>query len=157
MKRWTHYKRHHDDEIVDEIRITTIPRYKTSGLSGDEWRTSVRVELWRKKQVMVSKTYTSQRFAIAHLPWLLATWTETAGEEWTQRIADDKKTCHQPGCSAPATVQYRLKSEFSREGFKDPLDDDTRDLRRAFCDAHKERGDCGLEDADRNYEVVAQR
>lgn len=51
------YKRHHDDEWFDEIRletgngpvlkIVTVPRYKTSGLSGDEWRTSASVQVAR--------------------------------------------------------------------------------------------------------------
>jgi len=46
----TSFKRHHDDEWFDEIRLVgaarpcfrlvTIPRYKTSGMSGDEWRVS---------------------------------------------------------------------------------------------------------------------
>jgi hypothetical protein len=51
------YKRHRDDEWFDEIRleteagavlqIITVPRYKTSGLSGDEWRTSARIQIAR--------------------------------------------------------------------------------------------------------------
>lgn len=51
------YKRHHDDEWFDEIRlimgsdpilrIITRPRYKTSDLSGDEWRTSAVVQVAR--------------------------------------------------------------------------------------------------------------
>ena len=48
------YKRLSDDEWFDEIQLigtaaavfalVTVPRYKTSGLSGDEWRTSA---MWR--------------------------------------------------------------------------------------------------------------
>ena len=29
-------KRHEDDDWIDEIKITIVPRYKTSGMSGDE-------------------------------------------------------------------------------------------------------------------------
>ena len=37
-----------DAQAFDAVRITTVPRYKTSGLSGDEWRISAHVELLRK-------------------------------------------------------------------------------------------------------------
>ncbi|KKL50531.1 hypothetical protein LCGC14_2304540, partial [marine sediment metagenome] len=36
-----------DDEGVDQIVIDTVPRYKMSGLSGDEWRVSGRVRFFR--------------------------------------------------------------------------------------------------------------
>lgn len=58
-KRKPWYKRHSGDEWFDEIRfetaegsllrIATVPRYKTSDLSGDEWRTSARVQVARGK------------------------------------------------------------------------------------------------------------
>ena len=38
LKNPPHFERHPDDEWYDEVRIVTVPRYKTSGLSGDEWR-----------------------------------------------------------------------------------------------------------------------
>ena len=44
----TQPRSHHDDEWYDEVRITTVPRYKTSSLSGDEWRTSARIQILRK-------------------------------------------------------------------------------------------------------------
>ena len=56
------FVRHRDDEWWDEIRlvsdetkkpvlrIVTLYRYKTSGLSGDEWRTSV---MWQTTLPMV--------------------------------------------------------------------------------------------------------
>lgn len=36
-----------DAQAFDEIRIFTVPSYKTSGLSGDEWRISATVEFYR--------------------------------------------------------------------------------------------------------------
>src|SRR5271154_1321824 len=45
-------RRHHDDDYCDEILIEAsgvhlrafiVPRYKTSGLSGDEWRISAKL------------------------------------------------------------------------------------------------------------------
>ena len=50
-------RRHHDDNYWDEIIVyggqvtlhgTTVYRYKTSGLSGDEWRTSARLVVKQK-------------------------------------------------------------------------------------------------------------
>src|SRR5207237_1236850 len=41
------YKRHEDDEWIDEIRVKVVPRYKTSGLSGKEWRAFCRKHLRR--------------------------------------------------------------------------------------------------------------
>ncbi len=37
-----------DAQAFDEVRIRTVPRWKESGLSGDEWRISATVEFWRK-------------------------------------------------------------------------------------------------------------
>lgn len=57
-------RRHRDDDCIDQIEIhadvyrqarapaalllraTMLPRFKTSGLSGDEWRVSAKLELW---------------------------------------------------------------------------------------------------------------
>lgn len=32
MRKSEHHRRHHDDEIADEVRIVCVPRFKTSGL-----------------------------------------------------------------------------------------------------------------------------
>ena len=37
-----------DDEGPDRITIDPVPRYKTSGLSGDEWRMSYVVRFYRR-------------------------------------------------------------------------------------------------------------
>ena len=113
-----HHKRHRDDDIIDEITMRVVPRYKTSGLSGDEWRVSTYVDLRRKGDVMFSRSYSDMETAAAHLPWVLKTWCEDAGQEWTDRIEKDRSTCHQPGCAEPATVVFKLKKEYSREGFE---------------------------------------
>jgi len=150
-----YYTRHRDDEIIDEITFKVVPRYKTSGLSGDEWRVSTVVELKRKGEVMYSRPYHTVRDAAAHLPWLLRTWIEDLSVEddkvWTERIKKDDNVCHQPGCGEPASIHYKLKKEFSRKGFEHDLTDHYCEVRRAFCERHKTRGDCGLEDADANY------
>jgi hypothetical protein len=35
----------------DEIRLITVPRYKQSGMSGDEWRISVKAQYFRKGEL----------------------------------------------------------------------------------------------------------
>ena len=45
-----------DRQAFDEIRIKTEPRYKQSGLSGDEWRISGKIEFMYKGEV-VFETY----------------------------------------------------------------------------------------------------
>lgn len=62
------YKRHEDDDWIDEVRITTVPRYKTSGMSGDEWRFSACVQLWRKGHLMFERSFSKLHYAIDFLP-----------------------------------------------------------------------------------------
>lgn len=153
-----YYTRHKDDEIIDEITLKTVPRYKTSGLSGDEWRISAVVELKRKGEVMYSRAYTSMDVAVSHLPWLMKTWIgdlDIDGNRiWHAKIRKDEETCHQPSCAEPSTVIVKLKRQYSREGYWQDLSNHYCEVRRGFCDLHSTRGDGGLEDADRNYEVI---
>lgn len=154
MRSW-HIERHRDDEIFDDVRIQVVPRYKTSGLSGDEWRVSAVVELKRKGTVIYSRGYHTVQDAASHLPWLLRTVLELGDKEipeWIKQIKRDEALCCQPGCANAATTFLRLKKMFSREGYEHtpaygvPV--------RGFCEKHKQRGDCGLEDNDDNYEAV---
>lgn len=48
-----HHKRLPDWEPYDKITIEIMPRLKTSGMSGDEWRTSAKVTLWHKGRPIV--------------------------------------------------------------------------------------------------------
>lgn len=38
-----------DAQAFDEIRIVTVPRYKQSGLSGDEWRIHAEAPSWSRR------------------------------------------------------------------------------------------------------------
>lgn len=148
------YARHNSDEIIDRVEIICVPRFKTSGLSGDEWRVSYLVKLQRKGRVMYSRPYNTMSDAAAHLPWLLRTWSELPDEEipeWIKQIDRDKTTCHQPGCSDPAAITYRVKTLFSREGYPQPEADRYGENHRAFCARHAKRGNASMEDSDSNY------
>ena len=63
----TYHKRLRHFEAYDKIVIEQRPRFKTSGLSGDEWRTGVVVQLWFKGQMIVEEFYNSYDFAIVSL------------------------------------------------------------------------------------------
>lgn len=64
--------------------------------------------------------------------------------------------CDQPGCRETATVAYRQLKPYTRCGH-------TYERRseawgwvyvRTFCNRHKDRGDCNLDDANDNYEEI---
>lgn len=157
MKERKHFKRHRDDDIIDAIRILTVPRFKTSGMSGDEWRTSAVIELRRKGTLIYSRAYHNMDAAAAHLPWLLKTWCELGDDEipnWAEQINRDRELCHQPGCAEEGFVIYKLKREYSNRGDLIDEEDTHTDYYRTFCEKHSDRGDCGREDAERNYETV---
>jgi len=148
------HRRHHDDEIVDEIHITAQLRYKTSGMSGDEWRVGYGIVIKRKGTVLFSRPYSRLKYVIEHLPWVMATMFEGDLDgfdkaAWNKRVDDDEITCAQVGCSKPATVFYRLKKIFAKNG-EGPLPSDLTYV-TCFCEEHSTRGDCRREDSDRNY------
>gem|GEM_PF-4475523 len=75
-------------------------------------------------------------------------------------FAGIKGKCDQEGCSNPPEIFYKLKNEgCSRCGNKkeagfEKLDGTREIVIRKFCKVHSTRGDCGLEDADSNYEII---
>lgn len=137
-----------DAQPFDEIRLKVIPRYKTSGMSGDEWRISVAMQLYRKG---VLKHEESIAHDMENAMAFLSYKAVCAGENGAQYFGGEGDWCDQEGCSQKATVTYQLKSEFCKHGHETKCE---RPVVRMFCDEHKTRGDCGLEDADRNYEAI---
>lgn len=133
-----------DAQAFDEVRIVTVPRYKTSGLSGDEWRISAKVTILRKGKVILEQSFRNVEYACAFLP---ATYHK-AVDDGKGLFAGEDDICDQEGCAASATVTYRLRHGYCRDGHKSDLHWPTI---RKFCDEHKVRGDCGLDDADANY------
>lgn len=139
------------DEFIDEIRITTEPRFKTSGLSGDEWRTSAQVVALRKGLVVGERSWNRIGDALPRLQ----KWVE---DELLCPIADPDMTdhlCFQPGCAEPWTVEYRIVKR-GCSGCGSVKDNDTEfyDYRRRFCERHARRGDSNLDDLDDFYGPV---
>ena len=139
-----HHKRHRDFEIYDEVRIRTVVRFKTSDMSGDEYRTSAVTELLFKGQVIKSKPYRDVTTAAQCLGALLLDHDAIPQDV----LALEKTTCDQTGCPEPATQQFSLNKLYSQQGHELVQE---ADHYRQFCAGHAHRGDCGLEDADANY------
>ena len=141
---------HHDDEWYDEIRITTVQRYKTSGLSGDEWRRSA-VVFMRKGIVLAEKRLSDIATATRWLAW---GWVDDFGPASKGRTDDfPKDLCDQPGCPEEAVTVYRIKTLYNRDGTLAEHQADDQTLQ--FCARHAERGDFDREDCDDNYEVLS--
>lgn len=145
------YMPHEDDEKIDYIDVRMVPRFKTSELSGDEWRVSAVVRFGYKGHVIYERTFGDMTSAVASLPHLLLTFREEAGSPTTQ---PSHHPCDQVGCSEPATILYRMKAIYDHRGHRDEL---SSPYHRGFCVRHSTRGDCGLDDADENYEVIGSR
>ena len=148
------YVRHSDDDFVDEIRIVIRERYKTSGLSGDEWRFHRAVQLFRKGSLMHERPFNGSMATVgSYVPWVLAEWME-GGFPVAEFSRDD--LCFQPGCPEPACSEYEIIEEFGPQGQRlHPEERGSLSKRRRFCARHLRRGDCGREDADVNYRVIS--
>jgi hypothetical protein len=136
-------------QYIDEVTIRTVPRYKTSELSGDEWRYSVQVEMKRKGRTVWEDSYGSTREAIDNLAHVVRKRKFSDALEKTN--VDD--LCDQEGCSEPWTKTYKLKTEACDGCGKreDPYGFSPTPIVRKYCPRHATRGNCGIEDADDNY------
>ena len=88
-----------DAQAFDEVRIITVPRYKTSGLSGDEWRIHAEAQFYRKGRLIFSEGCRDVQAACG----LVYGWYVTACDDGKAYFAGDGVTCDQEGCHEPAT------------------------------------------------------
>jgi hypothetical protein len=136
-------------ETYDEIRMKVIPRYKTSGLSGDEWRTSIKIEFCFKGQVVKTTSASTMKTAILMLGYESI---EMFDDKTAKIHAElEKECCDQPGCSNKAVARFKLKKLTADNGEYLDMNDQYGEYYRKFCSKHLQRGDCGREDADDNY------
>jgi hypothetical protein len=140
-----------DAQAFDEVRIITVPRYKTSGLSGDEWRISARIEFLRKGKKVHESVYRNIEMACT----FLVSEYHRAIDDGKAYFAGEGDICDQEGCAEPATVTYRVLAEFCRDHpheHKRELTDTV--VVRKFCARHSRRGDASFDDADSNYRLI---
>lgn len=141
-----YHKRLRDFESFDSIELAVVPRYKTSGLSGDEWRQHVAVRFYFKGELVHEAGFNSMRGAILMLGH---TWV-TAQEPIPERVIElERHTCDQPSCPNTAEGRFLLKRETAEDG--QYLNETHLARYRKFCKRHLKRGDCSREDADDNY------
>lgn len=137
-----------DAQAFDEVRFITVPRYKQSGLSGDEWRISIMIEFYRNgKKVYEGGGLRNMESAMG---FAYAEYAR-ACDEGNGFFAGEEDYCDQEGCSNKAAVKYFLKKKYNNDGSEARMFGKEY---RLFCDKHKTRGDCGLEDLDSNYQTA---
>lgn len=154
-----YHKRLRDFEPIDDVRMFVDPRWKDSWLSGDEWRQAFIAELRFKGELI--DTVRSRKLedislkvlsiSMQHTPDGCLCGTSEAADKMLKR---ERETCDQPGCAEEPSHFMVLIDEYSGCGEKLAPRDYEWNRFRQFCHKHKERGDCGLEDADRNYRHV---
>lgn len=142
-----HNRRCRDWEAFDKIELVVVPRYKTSEMSGDEWRTGIAIKFWFKGYMVHETFFTGMRAA---LMMLSSVWLEASSPISDEVRKLEKEFCDQPGCSEKPVHRYLLKRLATNEGWLEKRG--SSQYYRKFCDRHKMRGDCGLEDSDANYE-----
>jgi len=134
-----------DAQSFDRIEIETVPRYKTSGMSGDEWRISATTKFYRKGK-LIHEEYSSN---VMNAAYLVGARHMIACDNALGYFGGIDDLCDQEGCSSKATWKHKKKFDWCREGHKSQ---EPSNAYRLFCDDHERRGDCGLDDADSNYE-----
>ena len=152
-----HHRPLNRSESIDAVQVETVPRYKTSGMSGDEWSFGAVARLSFKGEVVLERSYRDVETAATALPWILMTWCEEgSSDEGVRRISGLRaRCCDNYGCSEPWVAKYRIKRLTSASGeWLDEKEQDYYDYYRQFCQRHLRRGDCSREDCDDNYEVI---
>lgn len=161
-------ERHEDDQWFDSVTIRIAERWKESELSGDEWRFSYVMTLWRKGVPLARRSTSRFDWALGHMPTMLDSLAPVGNDDelrdaWAAKSAElfghpdpyFEEFCAQPGCTHLATHEYRLRKSWCNRCGESKVPH--REQRRRFCGLHLHRGDCGLDDADVNYELMRIR
>lgn len=140
-----------DAQAFDEIRISTVPRFKESDLSGSEWRISAETQFMRNGEV-VHETYARD---VETAVRLLDYHFLEACDHGKGFFAGEGDICDQEGCSKAATVTLEQISEGCGKCGTTKAPEYSRPYRK-FCDSHKQRGDSSLDDMDANYRPIKE-
>ena len=139
-----------DAQAFDEVTIRTVPRFKTSGLSGDEWRISAVVEFKHKGKVLHTQSWRDVECALR-----FADHAATAAmEDGKCFFAGQGDLCDQEGCAEKWTVVYKRKMSYCGSPNNNKVDQENPNDYRCFCARHSTRGDSSFDDSDSNYELV---
>lgn len=140
-------------EVIDEVRMRIVPRYKTSGMSGDEWRHHVEIELLFKGELIASHTTHDMQAAVLDLGHA---WLHVDGCGIPDKVIEVERTkCDQPSCKNDAIARLVIKRHTATDGqWLDASAYGGHRWYRQFCSVHVRRGDCSREDSDDNYEPI---
>ena len=146
-----------DQQLFDKVTITTKPRYKTSHISGNQWRIGAEVTIsYKGRTLWETLDVTNVSTALQTLARDLYT------DDFLMALNDKVNVddlCDQEGCDQPWTHVYRMKNDVCVHcATKKPATDgviNSRPALRKFCERHAQRGNQGLEDVQDNYEVVS--
>jgi len=167
--KWLHvyFDRHREDTGYDRVEIDIVPRYKQSHMSGDEWRFSYRARVWWKGFLIGSHSMSTMEHITRTLDhWLnymneiihfnYKKYDDGSGHEGMIHFPDHRlqaEYCAQPGCPNKATHTFVKKKTWTRDGCSETTKPNAVHVIR-FCPLHTTRGDCALEDADNNLELI---
>lgn len=145
------HKRLPEWEPFDRVTVETLERYKTSGLSGDEWRFNSFVQFWFKGHPVHSYT---ARDVEAAFKRFFQQYDEATCPISIELSKLDDKLCDQPGCARAPIARFALKRLTADNGdYLDPAEQYFTYYRK-FCSKHTRRGDCSREDCDENYVAI---
>jgi len=147
-----------ENQFCDEVKVSTKIRWKESHLSGDEWRISAVVEFFRKGFLVHKSSWRNVEIAMIHA-WSDFVLKGESGKLSEKRTDWEQVKCFQEGCSNDAVWKLTLKKYYcvgggncGQEKYKD--NSLIGKSYRLFCNKHKHRGDCDIEDCDSNYDVA---
>jgi len=140
-------------QYYDEVTIRTIPRFKTSSASGNEWRIKAEA-IFRRKGVVLGTMTGSDAPSLAEQ-------IRSGNIHWNTRAFDPHvfdSFCAQDGCSEPGINTHRVLQTYCNscahpERDMSPILGDTV-LVRSFCARHSDRGDASYNDRNENYELI---
>ena len=136
-----------DHQMFDEVKVVTVPRYKESEMSGDEWRISASIEYLCKGKVMHRAAFRDIETALDFVKAEYHKGCDMGRDD----IQYEDLFCDQEGCNNKPIAFFKLKKQYGRDG---EIKGHQFEQHRSFCSTHERRGDCGLEDADSNYELI---
>lgn len=135
-----------DAQAFDEVRIITVPRFKESELSGDEWRISALTQFYRKGEVVHETDARNIETAIRLIGYHFLEACDNA----KGFFAGEGSYCDQEGCKELATTTLEKTHEGCGQCGTVKPTEYSRPYRK-FCDRHKQRGDSCLDDQDAIY------
>ena len=114
----------------------------------------VTIKYFNRGYLICGSAFPSSRRLFSALPSDAITVSEDTEIDFIELDRHRKIFCCQPACTEKPTVLYRIKKEYEKDGSETVVTRWCKQQYRHFCDKHKVRGDCGMEDNDANYELV---